>query len=102
MQIKTILDSGTAVNITVSLRDLNEFVSDLLREREAEVAMLRVENGDGERYLSLKETARMMNVSKTTIWRYGNEGILKPVKVGGTIRYRLSDINKLMERRNRL
>lgn len=52
-----------------------------------------------EKLISSSETKEKLKVSTTTLWRWDNNGYLKPVKVGGLIRYRLSDVNALIEKR---
>ncbi|RHL78277.1 DNA-binding protein [Parabacteroides distasonis] len=48
-------------------------------------------------YLTAKETSDKLGVDVSTLWRWDKSGYLKKIKVGNAIRYRLSDVNKLME-----
>jgi excisionase family DNA binding protein len=48
-----------------------------------------------EQYLSRKETAEMLNVTMTTLWRWQGEGYLQHIPVGGKRRYRLSEVQKI-------
>ena len=50
-----------------------------------------------EIYLTAKETSDKLGVDVSTLWRWDKSGYLKKIKVGNAIRYRLSDVNKLME-----
>ena len=38
-----------------------------------------------------------LRVCKTTLWRWKKRDYLRPVRVGGNERYRLSDINKILK-----
>lgn len=42
---------------------------------------------------------KILSISNTTLWRMAKSGELCPISVGGTKRYRLSDINAYIERR---
>ena len=50
-----------------------------------------------ETYLSANETADKLGVDLSTLWRWDKSGYLKKIKVGNKVRYRESDIRKLME-----
>lgn len=51
-----------------------------------------------ERLLSAKEVADVLGVSKRQIFRLKSSGkIPAPVRVGGSVRFRLSDIEKWIE-----
>ena len=48
--------------------------------------------------LSLKETEKLLNVSKSTLQRWDNSGKLKAIRTeGGHRRYRQSDIDKILK-----
>ena len=48
--------------------------------------------------LSLKETEKLLNVSKSTLQRRDNSGKLKAIRTeGGHRRYRQSDIDKILK-----
>lgn len=38
-----------------------------------------------------------MGVTEPTLWRWNKEGILKRVKVGNKVRYKESDVKKVLE-----
>lgn len=50
-----------------------------------------------EKLLTIKQVAELLGVTEPTLWRWNKEGILKKVKVGNKVRYRESDINKVLE-----
>ena len=52
---------------------------------------------DQEQYLSVGDVMKILNVSRTLLWIWDKEGILKPTHIGKRImRYKLSDITNLM------
>jgi len=48
-------------------------------------------------HLSPEEAAARLGVSSSTLWRMVRRGDLKPVKVLGRTRFRVEDIEKLIE-----
>lgn len=54
-----------------------------------------------DRLLTLKETGKLLNVSKQTLQRWDNSGKLIAVRTeGGHRRYKLSDIEKIFDMKN--
>ena len=52
-----------------------------------------------EKYLTAEETAQMLGVDKSTLWRWNKCGYPTNIKVGSKVRYRLTDVEELMKRR---
>ena len=50
-----------------------------------------------ETYLSPKKTAELLDVNASTLWRWGKINYLTPIELGGKRKYKISDINKLLE-----
>ena len=51
-----------------------------------------------DKLLSLKETEKLLNVSKSTLQRWDNSGKLKAIRTeGGHRRYKQSDIDKILK-----
>ena len=94
MSIQEIIKSGANISITVSALDLREFALSLISEREEEK---KSNIPAPETYLTQDEVATKLRVDKSTLWRWGKSGYLSKVRVGGKVRYRLSDITKIME-----
>ncbi len=49
-----------------------------------------------DQLLSIDEAAKLLSVSKMTLYRWDKNGYLKKMEIGGKRRYRLSDIEKLV------
>ena len=52
-----------------------------------------------EIYLTTKQAAKKLNVDPSTLYRWEKDNYLRPVRLGSKRRYRLSDIEKLMDNR---
>jgi len=50
-----------------------------------------------ETLLTRKETAALLRVSLSTLERWEQSGLLTPIRLGGTVRYRRTDIDALLE-----
>jgi len=95
MKITEILEAGGSITLAVSANDLKEFGRSMLKEAKAEFeAAILAENA--ERYLSPAETAKMLDVDLSTLWRWDKQEYLAPIRIGGKPRYRLTDIKKIL------
>ena len=61
-------------------------------------AELAVAESRTEIYLSRTKVMEMLEVASATLWRWEKCGYLIPLSVGGKKRYRLSDIQRLLNR----
>lgn len=96
MNIQQLLESGANVTVSVTPADLKEFALSLINAAQE---MGKQQKKEEERYLTTRETAKKLNVSGNTLWRWKRSKYLVPVKVGGTPYYKMSDIEKLLKGR---
>lgn len=96
MNIKTLLDSGANISITITPADLKEFALTIIQES----IKMGNEQKTPESYLTQKETAEKLKVSENTLWRWKRTGYLMPIKIGNSVYYRASDIEKLYKQRD--
>ena len=52
---------------------------------------------DGERYLTDKEVAQILKVSRRTLQVYRNDGVIPYVLLSGKVLYRESDLERVLE-----
>ena len=76
----------------VSGADLKEFAELLIANAQNELTQAKEET-----YLSRESVAKMLDVDKSTLWRWAKTGYLVPVTIGAKIRYRRSDIDNLLK-----
>lgn len=96
MNIQSILDSGAAVSVNISIADLKEFASVVFEngrrlEREAQAAVAKEDEK-----LTPREVALRYHVSLPTLWRWSRQGYLLPKKLGKRSFYMVSDIEKII------
>lgn len=96
MDIQQLAQCAPAINLTITASDLKDFAALLIAETKAELEQ-SISDSKAETYLSSEKVMQMMEISKTTLWRWKQRGYLVPVRVGGNERYRLSDIKNIME-----
>lgn len=51
-----------------------------------------------EPLIAKQEAMQTLGKSANTLWKWARRGYLKPVKVGGRVMYRVSDLHKITER----
>ena len=79
--------------IAVGINDLKEFGLSLIEEGR--------KMGKAETYLTPDEVAKMLGVSTNTLWRWNKSGYLCHVKCGRKSFYKKSDVESLMQGRNK-
>jgi len=92
--IQELLAQGNAkVQISLSGADLREFGENLIKNTIKMVTAERMEV-----MLKVNEAAQKLSVDRSTLYRWEKSGYLKPVRMGGVPRYRLSDIEAIMNK----
>lgn len=93
MNIKDLLESGTAVTVAVTPADLQEFALYIMGKAEADKAQQQ----ENKIFLTPGETCDALGVKRTTLWRWERSGYLVPVRLGRFPRYRRTDVENLKE-----
>ena len=95
ISIQDLLISPENVILQLSKEDLKDFANQILLGAKS-IAMLEAEAAaTSDQLLSIDEAAKLLSVSKMTLYRWDQNGILKKVEIGGKRRYRKSDIERL-------
>lgn len=93
--IKDILCTEKNFILQVSSEDLKAFAQEILIGAKS-IAMIEAEMvATSDKLLTIDEAAKLLSVSKMTLYRWDQNGILKKVEIGGKRRYRKSDIERL-------
>jgi hypothetical protein len=83
------------VNITVTAGDLADMVTYCVNYTRKELEQL-ITDANTEVYPSAAQVSKILDVDKSTLWRWRKLGYLVPIEVGGKRRYKMSDIKKLL------
>lgn len=77
-------------------------VGDLIEANEALVAKTKeqleqiVTDQAAETYPSREKVAELLDVDKSTLWRWAKRGLLVPIEIGGKRRYKMSDVRRML------
>ena len=96
LSLADILASDANVILQISAKDLKEFAQNILVGAKS-VAMIEAEAAaTSDQLLTIDEASELLSVSKMTLYRWDQNGILKKVEIGGKRRYRKSDIERIV------
>ena len=94
--ILQLLKENPNITISISLGELMEANAFLVSETRKSLEQI-IQDEAQEKYLSIEKTAELLDVNKTTLWRWNKSGYLKNIEIGGKRRYPLSSINKILK-----
>lgn len=81
----------------VSLEEITEKTANTVIEKLQELKLLQPQKKQ-EKYLTRNECADMLQISLVTLNVYSKKGIVPSYRIGSTIRYKLSEIEAIIER----
>ena len=92
-------DAPGSIRLEVSGEDLLAFSKSLIDRAKEELAA-QVAEARKERYLTKEQVKELCGVCDATLWHWNRKGYLKAVKVGKKVRYRTSDIQRILGERD--
>ena len=99
--LMSILSTGNAnIELEITGEDLRNFSEELISRAVNEVAMVMQDNKE-DCLLTKEETKKRLGVCDATLWHWDKKGYLKPVKVGFKVKYRESDVKKILGVQNK-
>ena len=90
-----LVESHPDVIISIRAADLLAANEELIRRTRQELEQL-ITDAHTETYPSAKRVSELLDVDKSTLWRWAKIGYLVPINVGGKRRYRMSDVNRIL------
>ena len=84
------------ITISVGLADLKEWHKEVIANTKKELEE-KIAEQKAEAYVSPKRAAEIFDVDPSTLYRWRKKGYLIPVDVGGKRRYRMSDVNRILD-----
>ena len=86
-----------SLNITIGLADLIEFAQYTVAETRRQLEQ-QITEANAETYPSPDKVAEILDVTKTTLWRWQKAGYLVPLEIGGKRRYKMSEVKRILEK----
>ena len=93
--LKDLLQESGNITIAVSLIDLKQFAVDIIESTKRELEDVVIAD-KAETYPSPKRVCEILDVDASTLWRWNKRGYLCPAEVGGKRRYKMSDVNAIL------
>ena len=93
MSLSELIKECPSVKIEISAADL----LDTMRSVTTEIIERYEKVEQPEEYLTRKQTAQVLDVDLSSLWRWQRQNYLVPIEIGGKRRYKLSDINKILK-----
>lgn len=87
-----------SIRMEVSGEDLLAFSSNLINRAKEELAT-QVAEARKVRFLTKEQVKELCGVCDATLWHWNRKGYLKAVKIGNKIRYRTSDMQRILGER---
>lgn len=92
--IQDFLNSKQSITVSISVDDLNEFLTQIVTEKS---------NGNNPQevtteFRTAKQTGSMLHVDLSTLWRWEKSGYLVPSRIGRKRMYKLSDLQAILEK----
>lgn len=95
-KIIRMLQNGNAnVKLELSSNDLLAF-SDILIARAKSELQIQMEDRK-EEYFTRVDVKKLFGVCDATLWHWNRRGYLTSIKIGSKVRYRKSDIQKILD-----
>ena len=99
LSIEDVLDNSVATLIMIKPEDLKQTIINAIdearRRMEKEIAL-----NNSEVLLTTKQVTERLSISRTTLWHWVKKGYVIPVEIGGKQRYKLSDVNTILQGKN--
>lgn len=88
--LNELMVSSPEVTISIKPEDLAGLIDQAIAKAKAEFAPKKEET-----YITAARAAEVLEVDRSTLWRWAKSGYLSPVEVGGKRRYRTSEVEKI-------
>lgn len=92
----SIIQNGNAnLKLEVTGEDLLIISNNLINRAKDELSSMMAE-ARKEKFLSKEDMKKLCDVFDATLWHWGKRNYLKPIKVGNKVRYRLTDVQRIL------
>jgi predicted DNA-binding transcriptional regulator AlpA len=94
--LSIIQDERASIKLEVTGEDLLNFSNDLINRAKNELSV-EIAEARKEKYLTKEEVKEICGVCDATLWHWNKKNYLKTIKIGNKVRYRMSDVRKILE-----
>lgn len=94
--LSIIQNEHASIKLEVTGEDLLNFSNDLINRAKNELS-LEIAEARKEKYLTKEEVKEICGVCDATLWHWNKKNYLKTIKIGNKVRYRMSDVRKILE-----
>ena len=94
--LSLIQDEQAKIKLEVSGEDLLNFSNDLINRAKNELSV-EIAEARKEKYLTKEEVKEICGVCDATLWHWNKKNYLNTIKIGNKVRYRMSDIRRILE-----
>ena len=91
------MEKYNQIQYVIGSDDLKEILVEIIDERIDFIVDKWFEAKRSQGLVSTENAMQLLDVSKTTLWRWKQRGYLVPVRIGGIDRYRLRDIKRILK-----
>lgn len=84
---------NSSIQLTqIDLESFGQFIQNLIRE-ELDKFSIKQNQGNEKEFYTREETAKLLDVSLTTLFHWNNEGTLKNAKIGNRVYYSKNEVS---------
>lgn len=87
------------ITIRINGEDLMRFANKLIYDTVEATEKRLKSTKNNEEYLTRKEVSKLLKVSLVSLHHWDKKGVLKPVRIGKQVRYKLSDITIVLSKK---
>ena len=96
VDIIKLAESCPNLNITLKVGEVVEVIDYCINKTRKELEQ-QITDANTETYPSVAKVAEILDVDKSSLWRWAKQGYLVPIEVGGKRRYRMSDVKRILD-----
>lgn len=94
MSIYDLVKENPNVIIQMTAGNVAELVDSAITRAKSEFISEPKEKEDS--LISVRKASELLGVNRTTLWRYNKENYLNVIEVGGKRKYKLSDVERIL------
>ena len=83
------------LNITIKAGDLIDAINYCINKTRKELEQ-QITDSNAETHPSPKKVCEILDVDLSTLWRWNKKGYLSHIEIGGKRRYKMSDVNEIL------